>query len=131
MRIDFKSDGAEIARGNFTSPGYFNEMDFRESYSHLFTLKKRIRKFITSGEINERELLNDVIIITNSFKIDFVIGFASERFEKEGVEVLKSLLLFLGIITEEAIDSSSNKIVDDVLSDLRTRYNLPKAYHRP
>lgn len=131
MRIDFQSEDADVARKNFTPPGYFNEMDFRESYSHIFTLKRRIRKFLNCGEINERGLLNDSIIITNNFKLEFLNEFITERFTPDELSVMKSLLLFLGIFDEEKLSGPTNPTVDDVLSDLRFRFSLPKAYHRP
>lgn len=131
MKIDFYSEEAEGARENFTPPGSFDERDFREVYSHLYTLKKRVRKFIHTGEINERELLNDVIFITNNFADDFFVDFIMRRFGKDEAGVVKSLTDFLGVIEPDKMPGSNNQIVTDVLSDIRTRYSLPKAYHRP
>lgn len=129
MKIDFLSSFAEVARENFTPPGYFNEMDFRESYSHIFTLKKRVRKFLESGEINERMMLNDVVILTNNFRLKFLIDFISERFTDDELSVINSLMLFLGV--DFCDPERRHPVVDDILSHLRERFDLPTAYHMP
>lgn len=131
MKLDFHSEIAGDARNYYIPHGYYNEMDFREVFTHLYTLKKRISRFILTGEINERELLNDIIFITNNFDVDFFLKFSMKNYPQKHCEVVKSLLLFLGIITDDQYDVQSNRIVDSILSDVRERFGLPMAYHKP
>lgn len=126
MRVNLNSDECERARREFT-PALYSEDDFIESYRALFVLKKRINRFLEGSTPNEKILINSIIFLFNSFRTQFLWEFFCLKYNPEQLGVIKSITGFLGLDSGDIKNTPRNHIMDDILKDLKVRYNLPGA----
>lgn len=91
----------------------------------LNTLKKLINRFLKETQIEEKEkllrlIINHTIIVYNVFEIEAANRMLEFKMNKEHIEVLKPILLFLNYINERNfIDSGLNKETVDYCRKLK------------
>lgn len=73
---------------------------FNEDISRIYRVRKLIRKYISSSEINERLLLNHIIILFNGFG-NFTINILYYIFEENEYKYINSFLLFLNRLPDD------------------------------
>lgn len=104
---------------------FFNTHEFEKDINNVLTAKKMVSRFIKSGQLNEKLLLNNVIVSLNAFGIRttnllFRIICTDLQFS-----VIKALLMFLRCydydIGEEV---DPHRIIVDILKDIEQRFNL-------
>jgi len=85
-----------FARENYVIKFHSKEQ-FKRDFRILFSIRKMIRRFIKTGDINIRLLINHIIILTNVFGITPTNILLDNVFidNKEGWAAIKSVLIFL------------------------------------
>lgn len=89
--------------------------EFYEDLNEFKYIKKLINRFLKEREIEEKEkllrlIINHTIIVYNVFEIEAANRMLEFKMNKEHIEVLKPILLFLNYINERNfIDSALNK----------------------
>ena len=95
-----------------------NDLDF---FKHI---RRILLRFNQSGEINDKLLLNKFIILSNLFKIEFILKKLDESLDDESMKVANSVMIFLKMIPySEKIQT--NRVIDDIIRNFKHRYNLP------
>jgi hypothetical protein len=118
-------DYVAFAKANYKSP-FFSDEDFLQDLNKIVVLKKLFRRFTTSGTINERLVLNNIIILMNVFGIEATNTMLFHKVEHEHWEIVKTFLIFLNSYVEEPVTKSikTNETILAVLGDLRWHSRL-------
>lgn len=105
---------------------FFNENEFKKDVYALFIIKKMINKFIRTGIINDKLLINNIIISYNVFDNKIIDLFKIIMQTKE-MEIIKSFLLFLDLYDQDD-DIITNEIIDNLLNDVAHRFKIRYKY---
>ena len=99
--------------------------EFYEDLNEFKYIKKLINRFLKERQIEEKEkllrlIINHTIIVYNVFEIEAANRMLEFKMNKEHIEVLKPILLFLNYINERNfIDSALNKETVDYCRKLK------------
>lgn len=69
--------------------------EFAEDYKRIKYIKRQIGKYLSSGTIRTRLILNHIIILSNVFGVDFSTRLLYLKLDKVHYPVLKTFLVFL------------------------------------
>lgn len=69
--------------------------EFEEDIKRLKYIKRLIRKYLATGEIKERLILNHIIILGNVFGIESTVRMLFLKVDEKYYPILKTFLLFL------------------------------------
>jgi hypothetical protein len=130
-RKNTKEQILKIASEGYAVKRIFNEVEFKKDVYNLFIIRKMIARFLKSSTINEKLLLNNIIIAINTFGPEKVNQMLRIILSDEEFSVAKSMLLFLKCYCLWDDDVESNRIIDDILIDTAIRYNLEYKSVRP
>lgn len=123
MKLKIKEEIVKLANNTYDKGGFFNDVEFKKDLYNLYIIRKMIRRFLKSGNINEKLLLNNVIIAINVFGITITNNIFELILSRDEFAVIKSALLFLGCYRAN-LNVPSNRIIDDILCDVANRYSL-------
>jgi hypothetical protein len=104
---------------------FFNSLEFERDINNVLTAKKMISRFLKSGQLNEKLLLNNVVVALNAFGIKTTNIMFRMICSETQFSVIKAFLMFLRCwdnISGEAIQA--DRIIIDILLDTEQRYNL-------
>ena len=118
-----KTELIRLASEVYSKNDFFNDVEFKRDLYNLFIIRKMIIRFLRSGNINEKLLLNNTIVAINVFGIIRTNLLFELLLSDEEFSVMKSILTFLGCYKLNA-DIESNRIIDDILSDVANRFTL-------
>jgi hypothetical protein len=90
---------------------------FNEDISRIYRVRKLIRKYIENDDINERLLLNHIIILFNGFG-DFTINILYYIFDKNEYKYINSFLLFLNRLPDDKFVTGIDLILSTRLGKL-------------
>lgn len=79
-------------------------IDFEEFYKDLIlisTIRKLMKKYLTFGVINERLILNYIIILGNVFGVKTVVQILYARIDPESHKTLRTFLKYLQYENED------------------------------
>lgn len=79
---------------NYRTP-HFNREEFDNDLNKIIILKKMFRRYKSTGNINERLVLNNIIILINVFGIETANFILFYRLESEFHSYIKTFLMFL------------------------------------
>ena len=75
--------------------------EFEEDLKRIKYIKRMIGKFILTGVLKERLILNHIIILSNVFGVEFTTKMLFYKLPKKYYEILKPFLLFLQYLPKE------------------------------
>ena len=90
----------------------------RDIYN-LFIIRKMIRRYINKRSINERLLLNNLIISINVFELDVVLKLFGLILSEDEMKILYTLLNYIGVCRVNDICIELNKLLHDSMSHRR------------
>ena len=88
-------------------------LDIEEFYSDLNRikyLKRLFRRYLTTGELKERLVLNHIIILYNIFGIVPATRILFHRMEEEFHPILKTCTVFLNVLPEDDKAKQVNEV---------------------
>lgn len=102
----------------------YTDQDLKNDIYRFYIIRKMISRFLRSGKpINEKLLLNNIIIVNNIFGITGSNMILSIVCDDEEFCVVKSCMLFLN--SYPFVDAiKTNETIDNILNDTTIRYNL-------
>lgn len=100
----------------------FNKNVWKEDIYVFFIIRKMIRRFLTKGEVNEKLLLNNIIICLNIFGSDSVNRILRLMTNDEEFSIIKTILIFLNTYNLKDDHCPQNKIIKDILNNIIYRY---------
>lgn len=116
-----KTEYVQYALRHYTVP-LFNEDEFIKDLNKIVVLKKIFRRFTTYGTINERLVLNNIIILLNVFGIEAANVLLFHNVSREHWGLLKPFLVFLNSYNGppgEIDDIEMNEVVITKLGEIR------------
>lgn len=87
-------DFIEYAKKHYI-PSYYTDREFNLDLAKVVVLKKMFRRYQLTGDINERVVLNNIIIMLNVFGIEATNIILFFNIDSEFYGTLKSFLVFL------------------------------------
>lgn len=84
-----------FAMKHYDNPSCEDLSEFQNDLNRTVYIKRHLKKYVRSGEIKERLLINQLIIFTNVFGISNGIRMICHKMDEELLPVLKSFLEFL------------------------------------
>jgi len=107
------------AAQNYTNPRVLDVDEFYEDLYRFKYLKKLFTKYENGKEMQERLILNHLILIYNVFRIDAATDMCFFKINEKSWPALKTFILFLSYIKEEDfINIPSDDLVNEKLKNL-------------
>ena len=123
--MSVEHDFVKYALTHYNVPLY-SEEDFFHDLNKIVVLKKLFRRYTTTGVINERLVLNNIIILLNVFGIEATNKMLFHRVKREHWAIVKTFLIFLDSYKEE--DETSELAFDEdiaaILGEIRWHSRL-------
>jgi hypothetical protein len=121
---DVKDLAKEIALDGY-GKGVFHAKTFDRDFAVFMTTRKMVDRFLRTGSINEKLLINNVVMILNIFGTKKTTKIFRVLLDDVQFSVAKAILMFLHQYDwSVGADVWPNRIVVDVLKDITHRYNL-------
>lgn len=125
MSNDLSKDIArEIAVKDYGKSAYHTAA-FERDFNVFVTTKKMITRFLKTGTINEKLMINNVVTVLNIFGPVKVTVIFRHLMDDVQFSVVKAILMFLKQYDfRVGQDVYPNRIIVDILKDMSVRYNL-------
>lgn len=104
---------------------FFNTQEFEKDINNVLTAKKMISRFIKSGQLNDKLLLNNIVVALNAFGIKTTNILFELICSDAQFSVIKAVLMFLRCYDfNKGANVEPNRVIVDILKDTEQRYNL-------
>lgn len=125
MSTDNQKDIARnIALHGYGSSAY-HMATFEREFNLFMTTKKMTTRFLKTGVVNEKLLINNVVTVLNVFGATKVTLIFRHLLDDVQFSVVKAILIFLQQYDYNiAANVYPNRIMVDILKDISIRYNL-------
>lgn len=90
-----------FAAKHYNNPQCVDIEEFNEDLARFKYLKRLLRRYLQTGDLQERLILNHLIIIYNVFGIEAANRMAFYRLEEELWPALKTFLIYLSYLPED------------------------------
>lgn len=90
------------AMKNYDNPQCLGIDEFYEDLNRIKYLKRLFKRYVTTGELKERLILNHIIVLSNVFGIEASTRLMFFRMEEEYYEILKTFMVFLNVFPEDS-----------------------------
>ncbi len=91
------------AMKHYTNPHCRGVDEFQEDLNRIKYLKRLIRRYISSGELKDRLILNHIIVFYNVFGIEPATRILFSRIEEELHSILKTFIVFINSLPEKNV----------------------------
>lgn len=113
----------KIALDAYPNKILFNDDEFRRDFLRFHITKKMTRRFLSTGSVSDRLLLNNVIICLNIFGIEASNIIWRLLCVDEEFSVIKSCLMFLNSLNPNDTVPHHKKMLE-ILKDIKHRYTI-------
>ena len=86
---------------HYDNPQCTSTEEFYEDIRRFRYLKRLLKRYLNSGELRERLILNHLIVLSNLFGVENTLKMLEFKLEREFWPILKTCLLYLGYIDED------------------------------
>ena len=90
-----------FAAKHYNNPQCVDLEEFNEDLARFKYLKRLLRRYLQTGDLQERLILNHLIIIYNVFGIEAANRMVFYRLEEELWPALKTFLIYLSYLPED------------------------------
>jgi len=105
-----------FAAKNYNNPACVDVDEFYDDLARFKYLKRLLRKYKNSGIIQERLILNHIIILYNVFGIKACNRMMFYKIDEEHWSVIKTFLIYLNYMkSDEMINTPVDSYVVDIL----------------
>ena len=91
-----------FASQHYNNPECCDIEEFREDLTRFKYLKRLLRRYEQYGDLQERLILNHIIVLYNVFGIDAANRMMWFKIEPEHYSMLKTFLIFLNYLHEDS-----------------------------
>lgn len=106
-----------VAAKHYNNPQCFSTEEFYEDLNRIKYIKRLINRYLESGDLSERLLLNHIIIFCNVFGIEIGVKLMAVKLEYKYWSVIKTFLVFLKYL--EPTDLVGIKMDNKIIKLLR------------
>jgi hypothetical protein len=89
------------AQHSYNNPQCLDIAEFYDDIARFKYIKRLLRKYAQSGEIQERLVLNHLIVLSNVFGIEASNKMLFYKLEKELWSAIKTFLIYLNYLPEQ------------------------------
>lgn len=114
------------AMKNYDNPQCLGIDEFYEDLNRIKYLKRLFKRYITTGELKERLILNHIIVLSNVFGIEASTRLLFFRMDPEYYGMLKTFMTFLNVFPEDEkiinikeADLIEVGIVEEIMNSLK------------
>ena len=101
---------------NYNKPQCEGELEFYDDLKRFKYIKRLFKKYLETGELRERLLINHFIVLNNVFGSDAAITLLLFKIEKEYWSIMKSFLIYLNMLEKHELkDVRSDENVFEIL----------------
>ena len=101
---------------NYNNPQCEGELEFYDDLKRFKYIKRLFKKYLETGELRERLLINHFIVLNNVFGSDAAITLLLFKIEKEYWSIMKSFLIYLNMLEKHELkDVRSDETVSETL----------------
>ena len=98
---DFDDDAfLTYAMDNYTNPSCSGKEEFEEDINRIKYIKGLFGRYMSTGELKERLILNHIIIFYNVFEMEAATKMMFYRMEDKFKPLLKTFLVYLNYLPE-------------------------------
>ena len=102
---------------HYDNSRYASTEDFVEDLKRIKYIKKLITRYIDSGELKERLILNHIIILNNSFGPDILCKILYLKLKPQ-MKYIKPFLIFLNALPDIIYNVGTESIIDTNLIEM-------------
>lgn len=107
------------AAKHYYKPNVIDAEEFYEDLKRFKYVKRQLNRYLESGELSERLILNHLIVIFNVYGIDPALKMLEFKLDYNHWPVVKPFLIFLKYITnEQLVDVPMDKNVVEKLREI-------------
>jgi len=104
------------AAKHYNNPQFSDVDDFYDDLKRYKYIKRLVNRYLESGELSERLILNHLIVVFNSFGIEAALNILELKLNDQHWPVVKPFLIFLRYITnDDLIGYNQDKKVIEAL----------------
>lgn len=113
MEYDLNEDNFDIVVAKHYCGKYWTTEELENDLKRIKYIKRLIGKYKRKDDLNERLILNHIIILGNVFTPEFATKLLFHSIDKKYYSVLKPFLLFLNYLpVSEKINSVNGQVID-------------------
>lgn len=101
---------------NYDNP-IFDSEEFFEDLNRIKYIKKLITRYVESGDLKERLILNHIIILNNCFGPEALCKILYLKFKNQ-MKYIKPFLILLNILPDKIYNVNDEKIIDTDLIEM-------------
>jgi len=118
MKIDLTEQNLYLyAAKNYYNPKYIDVEEFEEDLKRFKYIKRLLNRYLENDQINERLVLNHLIVVFNAFGIEASLNILEVKLNQIHWPLIKPFLIFLKYIRN---DEYTNIPMDpDIVEKLR------------
>ena len=103
------------AAKNYENPQCHSTDEFLEDMLRIKYIKKLITRYIETGELRERLILNHIIVLSNVFKPHILCKILWLKMEDEYLPYVKPFLILLNVLPDKIFNVNNINIIDTTL----------------
>lgn len=84
----------------YDNPQCLSAEEFAEDYKRFKYIKRLCRRYLTSGDIKERLMVNHLVLLANVFGVTPMVRLLFIKCDPDAYVVLKPFLLYLNMLPE-------------------------------
>jgi len=108
-----------FAANNYNNPECTDVEEFKQDLSRFKYLKRLLTRYEEHGELQERLILNHLIVLYNVFGIEACNKMVWFKIDKNHYHIIKPFLVYLHYLPEDQmIDVAMDPVVVDILREL-------------
>lgn len=93
--------------------------EFEEDIKRIKYVKRLIKKYVVTGDLKERLILNHIIILSNVFGIEATVRMLFLKLDEKHYPILKTFLLFLSYMPTVIYGVNGKNIISaDITVDI-------------
>lgn len=97
--------------------GFFDKKEFKKDFRNLLSIKRMTSRFILNLPINEKLLVNNIVIATNTFGVSKSNILFRSILNEEQWSVVKTILIFLSSMSIKDDKTEPNYIMQNILME--------------
>ncbi len=98
------------AAQHYNNPQCFDTEEFYGDIRRIKYIKRLVNKYVSSGELKERLIINHIMILSNMFGPEMCVRMIY-LFNKNSMNILKPFLLLLGLMPDKITDVGDEDVV--------------------
>ena len=115
MKIDLTEENLFIyAAKNYYNPKYIDAEEFTEDLNRFKYIKRLCNRYLETGNLSERLILNHLIVVFNVFGIEAALNILELKLNDKHWPLIKPFLIFLKYIRN---DQYTNIAMDQTVVD--------------